>query len=546
MSENENRYLFAIYSCWNNQQKAETLYHLLHGRLDPHIFHIIIVFGNKPSSSLRAVCNLPHTILDCGDGYTDLNDKTISLIKFYKQSKTKTKTKYQGLFKCDDDILPNFSFIQKFADNLHLKPSQYAGFRTEFKENSSVFNKKTNKLDDIPKCIYCTGPIYFLGNQAIDILCRLFENGCNDDDSKGGGGGTFIRHEAEDIMIGVNLQRSGIVATQVHLYKDDIQLFPYFNIQNVRQQHKFVFGRLQGGLGNQIFQAAATFAIARKLGMYPVLLYTRDQHTYVHNPTLMEYLNGIFQHFPYLELTQKLIQDHKPVFLRDSGPNIPQTACFSYFLKNVLEQIEHTQKTNQHLIYRNHLFLDGYFQNEKYFVDYKHELLRFIFDKTIFDRIRRQFPDTEHSYFIHIRRGDYVGHPLYNIRFDDYLFKTIDQICHRRRRQMAEGDSKPHFYVVTNDVPYCRQHPRLSSADVVDQCNVTILDDQALLASPLDTIYFMAACKLGGICANSSFSWWGSYLNPNEKKDVYFPYEWMTNIEGPIDVYYKGSSVVKV
>ncbi len=536
-----NRYLFAIYSCWNNQLKAETLYRLLYGRLNPQIFHLIIVFGVNPSSS-NAVCNLPHVILDCGDGYADLSDKTISLIKFYKQS----NHNYEGLFKCDDDILPNFSFIQKFVDSHRLKTIsfQYAGFRIELKENRSVFNSKTKKFDDIPKCTYCTGPIYFLGNQAIDILCRLF-NRSNDDDNKR----TFIRHEAEDIMIGINLQNNGIVATQAHIYKDDIKLFPYFNIQNIRERHKFVFGRLIGGLGNQIFQAAATFGIARKLGMYPVLVYENEQHIYVHNPSLMEYLNGIFQHFPYLELTQKLIVDHKPIILRDSASNIPANACFSYFLKDIIEQIEENNKNP--FIQQNHIFLEGYFQNEKYFVDHKHELLRFIFNKSTLDHIRQQFPDTEHSYFIHIRRGDYVGHPLFDIQFDDYILKTMNQICHRYHRRMAENDnndanSKPQFYVVTNDVQYCRQHPIFLSNEVLKQCNIIILDDETMLASPLHTIYFMAACKLGGICANSSFSWWGSYLNPNEKKEVYFPYKWMTNIDSPIDIYFKGSSVVKI
>jgi hypothetical protein len=64
--------------------------------------------------------------------------------------------------------------------------------------------------------------------------------------------------------------------------------------------------------------------------------------------------------------------------------------------------------------------------------------------------------------------------------------------------------------------------------------------------STLDTLHFMAACRLGGICANSSFSWWGSYLNSYLDKRVYFPYEWMTNIHVPIDVYPDNALVIKV
>jgi len=36
----------------------------------------------------------------------------------------------------------------------------------------------------------------------------------------------------------------------------------------------------------------------------------------------------------------------------------------------------------------------------------------------------------------------------------------------------------------------------------------------------------MSMCKLGGICSNSTFSWWGGWLNENAEKRVYFPAEW--------------------
>jgi len=61
--------------------------------------------------------------------------------------------------------------------------------------------------------------------------------------------------------------------------------------------------------------------------------------------------------------------------------------------------------------------------------------------------------------------------------------------------------------------------------------------------SPEYSIYLMSLCSKGGICANSSFSWWGSYLNPSEDKTVVMPKRWI-NLDKPIDIYYENVVVL--
>jgi hypothetical protein len=55
----------------------------------------------------------------------------------------------------------------------------------------------------------------------------------------------------------------------------------------------------------------------------------------------------------------------------------------------------------------------------------------------------------------------------------------------------------------------------------------------------------MSLCSKGGVCCNSSFSWWGSYLNESKGKTVLFPSKWV-NTYWKNDIYYKGSTIIEI
>jgi hypothetical protein len=63
--------------------------------------------------------------------------------------------------------------------------------------------------------------------------------------------------------------------------------------------------------------------------------------------------------------------------------------------------------------------------------------------------------------------------------------------------------------------------------------------------STLNTLYLMSLCKKGGICSNSSFSWWGGYLNTNPNKIVVFPNKWI-NTNYIVDIQYDGSTIIDI
>ena len=62
------------------------------------------------------------------------------------------------------------------------------------------------------------------------------------------------------------------------------------------------------------------------------------------------------------------------------------------------------------------------------------------------------------------------------------------------------------------------------------------------------SFYLMLRCHKGGICGNSTFSWWPSWLNENKEKEVYFPSRWMRtdDYNNNIDIYFEGSKIIDV
>jgi len=96
-----------------------------------------------------------------------------------------------------------------------------------------------------------------------------------------------------------------------------------------------------------------------------------------------------------------------------------------------------------------------------------------------------------------------------------------------------DKDPDARFFVISDDIEYCKSYSVLSLA------NVTFVEG----LSPEYSIYLMSLCSKGGICANSSFSWWGSYLIDREKI-VILPKKWINNDNENSDLYYEGSIIL--
>ena len=170
-------------------------------------------------------------------------------------------------------------------------------------------------------------------------------------------------------------------------------------------------------------------------------------------------------------------------------------------------------------------YFDGYWQHEEYFCDVRSVILKkFAFPPTMDERNRALIEKLSHteSVSLHIRRGDYVNH---------HLFRGIcDLDYYKRAVEYMEKQVTPHVYCIfSNDIEWCETHLR----DLLPNKVIIYVDWNKGAQSFVD-MQLMSLCS-HNIIANSSFSWWGAWLNCNPYKVVIVPQKWLNiQIEDPI------------
>jgi hypothetical protein len=163
-------------------------------------------------------------------------------------------------------------------------------------------------------------------------------------------------------------------------------------------------------------------------------------------------------------------------------------------------------------------YLYGYFQTEKYFNNLRNDLLKYFNLVNIMDEPNSSLiaqMKNQNSVSIHVRRGDYTNSPFNLLNLQNYYLKAIKLI--------QEKIDSPFFYIFTNDYKWVEEN--FTSLNI----NKSIVDINTDNQSFLDMI-LMSNCK-HNICANSSFSWWGAWLNTNPVKVVITPEKWFKNTE---------------
>lgn len=273
-----------------------------------------------------------------------------------------------------------------------------------------------------------------------------------------------------------------------------------------------------GRLGNQMFQFAATLGIAKKLGFdarFPLENCLRLQGSGPFDPNMGRNMLVKCDILDCFEIgPEYFIPERHLVFDKSYHETV-----FEYDSK--VESIQ------------DNTVLYGYFQTEKYFLNAKEEIHKqFTFKSHIkqladsyMENIRSTHKDSN-IVSIHVRRGDYVMFPDHH--------PTCSKVYYQEAmRTIREQSGESIFLVFSDDIEWCRGEFKGEEFIICD------------LESPHIELCIMSLCD-HHIIANSSFSWWGSWLNKSALKKTIAPSRWF----GPAinkdasDVYHTNTIII--
>ena len=261
-----------------------------------------------------------------------------------------------------------------------------------------------------------------------------------------------------------------------------------------------------GGLGNQMFQYALYKQLLingkdAKVDLFNIANY--DRHYGFE-------LTNVFGLHPEVATKEQLIRilDNKRDFISKFRRKVFGSKR-SYFI----DQNFYFQKDILNL---DNIYLDGFWQSEKYFIKIKDQIISdFQFKQKLDDRNKQIKHEilSNNSVSIHIRRGDYLETNLHNNICDlNYYNKAIKII--------EEKISDPFYFVFSDDIQWAIENLELDNCKYIswNTANNSYID-----------MRLMSYCK-NNIIANSSFSWWGAYLNQNLDKIVIAPSKWFNDL----------------
>ena len=265
-----------------------------------------------------------------------------------------------------------------------------------------------------------------------------------------------------------------------------------------------------GGLGNQMFQYACGYALASKykttlkidttgFRQYTLREYALDRFKiHVSHATEEEVRHLKFQSTSYI----------KRVYYRLSGKKMEYAS--TYYKEPGFEYQEIPFNGDEDI------YLDGYWQSEKYFSDYRDDLLKMftlkekLHEQT--EQYQKRIEETE-AVSLHIRRGDYVSNPHTNSVHGTCPLEYYENAV----KQITERVENPHFYIFSDDLVWAKEN-----ITFIKDITFVELDD---MIPDHEEMYLMSRCR-HNIIANSSFSWWGAWLNKNPQKIVIAPRQW--------------------
>jgi len=269
-----------------------------------------------------------------------------------------------------------------------------------------------------------------------------------------------------------------------------------------------VIVKLMGGLGNQMFQYAAARRLSWCHGTPLKLdLSFLDGEQAGNTPRKFE-LNNFC-------ISAEIASPREVSAMSGKSSTRLATACSRLFQRaaGYIDYRENFFHFDPNLLtLPDNVYLEGYWQSERYFAEIR-DLIRkeFTVKTPLLGRSLEIADEIQavNSVSLHVRRGDYVTEEkTHGVCDIEYYRKAEDRV--------AQELGNPEFFVLSDDPVWVASHLRLRHP-------VRYINHNGSMAH--EDLRLMSLCR-HNIIANSSFSWWGAWLNDNPGKSIFAPKEW--------------------
>lgn len=265
-----------------------------------------------------------------------------------------------------------------------------------------------------------------------------------------------------------------------------------------------------GGLGNQMWQYAFLVALRKQFPNEEVYYNTSFFNGYsLHNGFELDRIFNI-------TAKQASKRNVRRLFHYFIGHNL-YLRIYTHFFpisKTEVREIESEPYRKEIFEQQGDFYYNGYWADHRYFDKCRDELTKEFSLKEPMDERNRAILAEHREEFLcslHVRRGDFLKDPDYCGICDlDYYQKAIDIVLSKIGKPIT-------FLVFSNDILWCKMNLAGSFKD-----NNVIYVDWNTGNDSYKDMYLMSQCH-ANIIANSSFSWWGAYLNETPEKIVVSP-----------------------
>lgn len=281
--------------------------------------------------------------------------------------------------------------------------------------------------------------------------------------------------------------------------------FQSVNGPKLIKEENMIIARIAGGLGNQMFQ----YALGKHLAIKNKTILKLDL-THLLNSNRNKFQPRNFQ-LSYFNINTKIASNKE--ILKHTLPKIRNRYIY-YLLKKIYSKngmiIEKNSFFDQKILNtQNNSYICGHWICEKYFLDIQKIIRKeFTLKDTLHKKLMKRWGNIlkQNNVSIHIRRGDYLKlKHIYHTLEADYYIKALNII--KSRTDFSN------IIIFSDDISWCRDNLKLETCIFVEE------------QSAYEDLYLMSLCN-HNIISNSTFSWWGAWLNKYKNKIIIAPEKW--------------------